>query len=50
VVPTARGRRKSHEATGRRGLKRRGFEVNVHDLTHDGHLFRNRAGSCAMRP
>ncbi len=23
-------------------LKRRGFEVNVHDLTHDGHLFRNR--------
>ena len=23
-------------------LKRRGFEVNVHDLTHDGHLFRSR--------
>ena len=23
-------------------FKRRGFEVNVHDLTHDGHLFRNR--------
>ena len=23
-------------------LKRRGFEVNVHDLTHDGHLFRCR--------
>jgi len=23
-------------------LKRRGFEVNVHDLTHDGHLFRDR--------
>ena len=23
-------------------LKRRGFEVNVHDLTHDGYLFRNR--------
>ncbi len=23
-------------------LKRRGFEVNVHDLTHDGRLFRNR--------
>jgi hypothetical protein len=23
-------------------LKRRGFEVNVHDLNHDGHLFRRR--------
>jgi hypothetical protein len=23
-------------------IKRRGFEVNVHDLTHDGHLFRDR--------
>jgi len=23
-------------------LKRRGFEVNVHDLSHDGHLFRDR--------
>jgi hypothetical protein len=23
-------------------LQRRGFEVNVHDLTHDGQLFRNR--------
>ncbi|HPW19612.1 MAG TPA: hypothetical protein PLE61_02270 [Vicinamibacterales bacterium] len=23
-------------------LRRRGFEVNVHDLTHDGRLFRNR--------
>ncbi|MFO7693217.1 MAG: hypothetical protein R6V57_09060 [Vicinamibacterales bacterium] len=23
-------------------IKTRGFEVNVHDLTHDGHLFRNR--------
>jgi hypothetical protein len=23
-------------------LKRRAFEVNVHDLTHDGYLFRNR--------
>jgi len=23
-------------------LRRRGFEVNVHDLTHDGYLFRNR--------
>jgi hypothetical protein len=23
-------------------VKRRGFEVNVHDLTHDGHLFRKR--------
>ena len=25
-------------------LKHRGFEVNVHDLMHDGRLFRNRAG------
>lgn len=24
------------------GIRERGFEVNVHDLTHDGHLFRNR--------
>jgi hypothetical protein len=23
-------------------VKRRGFEVNVHDLSHDGHLFRDR--------
>jgi hypothetical protein len=23
-------------------LRRRGFEVNVHDLNHDGHLFRDR--------
>ncbi len=23
-------------------LQRRGFEVNVHDLSHDGHLFRDR--------
>jgi hypothetical protein len=24
------------------GLRKRGFEINVHDLNHDGHLFRNR--------
>jgi hypothetical protein len=24
------------------GLRERGFEVNVHDLSHDGHLFRSR--------
>jgi hypothetical protein len=24
-------------------VRRRGFEVNVHDLNHDGHLFRDRA-------
>jgi len=24
------------------GLRKRGFEGNVHDLTHDGHLFRSR--------
>jgi len=24
-------------------IKRRGFEVNVHDLNHDGHLFRDRS-------
>lgn len=24
-----------------RSIRRRGFEVNIHDLNHDGHLFRN---------
>ncbi len=24
------------------GIRARGFEVNIHDLNHDGHLFRNR--------
>ena len=35
------GVERRHAAAGRE-LKRRGFEVNVHDLSHDGHLFRDR--------
>ena len=32
-------------------IRRRGFEVNLHDLTHDGHLFRDRQHfeRCAAR-
>lgn len=32
-------------------IRRRGFEVNLHDLTHDGHLFRDRRHfeRCAAR-
>jgi hypothetical protein len=26
------------------GIRSRGFEVNIHDLNHDGHLFRDREG------
>jgi hypothetical protein len=42
VVPDApwSSRVSTRELVGE--LKRRGFEVNVHDLTHDGRLFRNR--------
>lgn len=28
----------------RAGLRSRGFEVNIHDLNHDGHLFHSRQG------
>jgi hypothetical protein len=42
VVPDAPW--SSRDATRRlvEAIKSRAFEVNVHDLTHDGHLFRNR--------
>jgi hypothetical protein len=42
VVPDARWSSGASTKQFINELKRRGFEVNVHDLTHDGHLFRNR--------
>lgn len=39
--PPARGSRSGTRQLVDR-LKRRGFEVNVHDLTHDGYLFQDR--------
>jgi hypothetical protein len=42
LVPDARWSSKDATELLVQQLKRRGFEVNVHDLTHDGHLFRNR--------
>lgn len=40
IVPEQRYRVR---ATFLESIRRRGFEVNVHDLDHDGHLFSNRA-------
>jgi hypothetical protein len=42
VVPDAPWSSQISTARLVRDLKRRGFEVNVHDLTHDGHLFKHR--------
>jgi hypothetical protein len=42
VVPDAPWSSKVHTRQLVGQFKRRGFEVNVHDLTHDGRLFRNR--------
>ena len=38
IVPAARHAKRLLEC-----CRARGFEVNIHDLTHDGHLFRDRA-------
>ena len=42
VVPDAPWSSRASTMELVRALQARGFEVNVHDLTHDGHLFRNR--------
>ena len=39
VIPTGRYNAQPEDLAG---MRRRGFEVNVHDWNHDGHLFRTR--------
>ncbi len=44
--PSSWFRRHRRHARWRRTLRRRGFEVNLHDLNHDGQLFHANRSSC----